>query len=98
MSRGFDLYRRVTDASDLAVGPLEDRSARRRTGFGYPVAEQVSIDFGANLESVDLEIFSNSPFFVPGNFVREFGSQYTYVSGTAGWTRDARDSLILTTA
>src|SRR5512145_1417991 len=81
VSRGFDVYRRVTDASDLAVGPYKTDS----------------IGGGANLESVDLEIFSNSPLSYI-NFVREFGSQYTYVSGTTGWTRDARDSLILTTA
>jgi outer membrane protein insertion porin family len=97
VSRGFDVYRRVTDASDLAVGPYKTDSLGGGIKFGYPVAEQVSIDVGANLESVDLEIFSNSPLSYI-NFVREFGSQYTYVSGTAGWTRDARDSLILTTA
>ncbi|HJS76489.1 MAG TPA: outer membrane protein assembly factor BamA [Burkholderiales bacterium] len=97
VSRGFDVYRRVTDASDLAVGPYKTDSLGGGIKFGYPVAEQVSIDVGANLESVDLEIFSTSPLSYI-NFVREFGSQYTYVSGTAGWTRDARDSLILTTA
>jgi outer membrane protein insertion porin family len=97
VSRGFDVYRRVTDASDLAVGPYKTDSLGGGIKFGYPVAEQVSIDVGANLESVDLEIFSNSPLSYI-SFVREFGSQYTYVSGTAGWTRDARDSLILTTA
>jgi outer membrane protein insertion porin family len=97
VSRGFDVYRRVTDASDLAVGPYKTDSLGGGIKFGYPVAEQVSIDFGLNLESVDLEIFANSPLSYI-DFVREFGSQYTYVSGTTGWTRDARDSLILTTA
>ena len=66
---------------DLAVGPYKTDSLGGGIKFGYPVAEQVSIDFGANLESVDLEIFSNSPLSYI-NFVREFGSQYTYVSGT----------------
>jgi outer membrane protein insertion porin family len=97
VSRGFDVYRRVTDASDLAVGPYKTDSLGGGIKFGYPVAEQVSIDFGLNLESVDLEIFANSPLSYI-EFVREFGSQYTYLSGTTGWTRDARDSLILTTA
>jgi outer membrane protein insertion porin family len=97
VSRGFDVYRRVTDASNLAVGPYKTDSLGGGIKFGYPVAEQVSIDFGLNLESVDLEIFANSPLSYI-EFVREFGSQYTYLSGTTGWTRDARDSLILTTA
>jgi outer membrane protein insertion porin family len=97
VSRGFDVYRRVTDASDLAVGPYKTDSYGGGIKFGYPVAEQTTIDFGVNLESVDLEIFANSPLSYL-NFVREFGSQYTYGAGTVGWTRDARDSVILTTA
>jgi outer membrane protein insertion porin family len=97
VSRGFDVYRRVTDASDLAVGPYKTDSLGGGIKFGYPIAEQVSVDFGANIESVDLEIFTTSPLSYI-NFVREFGSQYTYISGTTGWTRDARDSLIVTTA
>ncbi|HSA90215.1 MAG TPA: outer membrane protein assembly factor BamA [Burkholderiales bacterium] len=97
VSRGFDVYRRVTDASSLAVGPYKTDSLGGGIKFGYPVAEQVSIDFGANIESVDLEIFANSPLSYI-SFVRDFGSQYTYLSGTVGWTRDVRDSLILTTA
>jgi outer membrane protein insertion porin family len=97
VSRGFDVYRRVTDASDLAVGPYKTDSYGGGIKFGYPVAEQVTMDFGVNIESVDLEIFSNSPLSYI-NFVREFGSQYTYVSATTGWSRDARDSVILTTS
>ncbi|HEX2334295.1 MAG TPA: outer membrane protein assembly factor BamA [Burkholderiales bacterium] len=97
VSRGFDVYRRVLDASDLDVGPYKTDSVGAGIKFGYPVAEQVSVDFGLNLESVDLEIFSNSPLSYI-NFVRDFGDQYTYASGTAGWSRDARDSVILTTA
>jgi outer membrane protein insertion porin family len=97
VSRGFDVYKRVTDASDLAVGPYKTDSIGGGIKFGYPVSEQVTVDFGANVESVDLEIFTNSPLSYI-NFVRDFGTQYTYASGTAGWTLDTRDSLIITTA
>jgi outer membrane protein insertion porin family len=97
VSRGFDVYRRVTDASDLAVGPYKTDSYGGGIKFGYPVAEQTTIDFGVNIESVELEIFANSPLSYR-NFVREFGNEYTYAAGTVGWTRDARDSVILTTA
>ncbi|HKU47144.1 MAG TPA: outer membrane protein assembly factor BamA [Burkholderiales bacterium] len=97
VSRGFDLYKRVTDASNLSVGPYKTDSVGGGIKFGYPVSEQVTIDLGANLESVDLEIFPTSPLAYIG-FVRAFGTQYTYGAGTAGWTRDTRDSLITTTA
>src|ERR687896_408854 len=61
VSRGFDIYKRETDASSLAVGPYVSDSVGGGVKFGYPVSEQVTVDFGVNLESVELEIFSNSP-------------------------------------
>ena len=97
VSRGFDIYRRVTDASSLDTGAYKTDSLGGGIRFGYPVSEQISVDFGASIESVDLEIFATSPLAYI-RFVRDFGTQYTYASGTAGWTRDSRDSLITTTA
>jgi outer membrane protein insertion porin family len=97
VSRGFDIYRRVTDASSLDTGAYKTDSLGGGIKFGYPVSEQISVDFGAAIESVDLEIFATSPLAYI-RFVRDFGTQYTYGSGTAGWTRDTRDSLITTTA
>jgi outer membrane protein insertion porin family len=97
VSRGFDVYKRVTDASSLAVGAYKTDSLGGGVKFGYPVSEQISVDFGANLESVDLEVFSNSPLSYL-NFVNSFGTHYTYGAGTAGWARDSRDSLITTTS
>src|SRR5687767_4317337 len=97
VSRGFDVYKRRTDASSLAVGPYVTDSLGGGVRFGYPVSEQISVDLGANLETVELEIFSNSPLAYLG-FVEAFGAKYTYASVSAGWARDTRDSLISTTA
>ena len=97
VSRGFDVYKRKTDASSLAVGPYVTDSVGGGVRFGYPVSEQVSVDFGLNVESVDLEIFNTSPRTYI-NFVNDFGTHYTYYAATAGWARDTRDSLITTTA
>jgi outer membrane protein insertion porin family len=97
VSRGFDVYKRVTDASDLAVGPYKTDSIGGGIKFGYPVSEQTSVDFGANIEDVQLDIFPTSPFTYI-NFVSAFGNNYTYISGTAGVTRDTRDSVITTTS
>lgn len=96
VSRGFDVYKRVTDASNLSVGAYKTDSIGGGVKFGYPVSEHTSVDFGAAFESVDLDIFDNSPIAYI-NFVNAFGSQYAYGTGTAGWTRDTRDSLITTT-
>jgi outer membrane protein insertion porin family len=97
VSRGFDVYKRKTDASSLAVGPYVTDSIGGGVKYGYPVSEQVTVDFGLNLESVELEVFPISPLSYL-QFVNDFGTQYTYLSGTVGIARDTRDSLITTTA
>src|SRR6185295_15056258 len=97
VSRGFDVYKRRTDASSLAVGPYVTDSIGGGIKFGYPVSEQVSVDLGFNVESVELEIFDTSPLSYIG-FVNSFGTKYTYGAATVGWNRDTRDSLITTTA
>jgi len=95
VSQGFDVYKRETDASGLAVGAYKTDAIGGGVKFGYPVSETVTVDFGLNLESVELETFSNSPLQYL-DFTSKFGNQYTYGSGTAGYSRDTRDSLIQT--
>jgi outer membrane protein insertion porin family len=97
MSQGFDVYKRRTDASTLAVGPYRTDALGGGVKFGYPVSEITSVDFGANLESVELTTFTNSPQQYI-DFVDAFGSDYRYGALTAGWQRDTRDSVIVTTA
>ena len=97
VSRGFDVYARETDASGLSVGPYRTKALGGGVKFGYPVSETVTVDFGLNLESVELETFATSPLQYL-EFVEDFGSEYTYGALTSGWARDTRDSLIQTNA
>jgi outer membrane protein insertion porin family len=97
VSQGFDVYKRETDASGLSVAPYRTDALGGGMKFGYPISEVTSVDFGFNLESVELTTFSNSPpQYI--SFVNAFGNQYRYGALTAGWQRDTRDSVILTTA
>jgi len=93
VSQGFDIYRRKTDASALAVGPYKMDALGGGIKFGYPVSELVSLDFGFNLEQTQLETFDISPLQYI-NFVNQFGSNYFYGSLTAGISRDSRDSIL----
>jgi outer membrane protein insertion porin family len=97
VSRGFDVYARETDASGLSVGPYRTKALGGGVKFGYPVSETVTVDFGLNLESVELETFATSPLQYL-EFVEDFGNEYTYGALTSGWARDTRDSLIQTNA
>jgi len=101
MSQGFDVYKRRTNASSLAVGPYLTDSIGGGVKFGYPISERSRIDFGAGVESTHLEVFdaSTSPSGIPSppqyiNFVNQFGNDYTYGTLSAGWAADGRDSLI----
>jgi outer membrane protein insertion porin family len=97
VSQGFDVYSRKTDASSLAVGPYRTSALGGGVKFGYPVSEISSVDFGLNLESVELETFVNSPLQYI-SFVQSFGTKYSYGSLHGGFSRDTRDSLIITTS
>jgi outer membrane protein insertion porin family len=97
VSQGFDIYRRKTDASALAVGPYATDSWGGGIKFGYPTSEVMRYDFGLTAETVKLTTFDTSPLAYL-NFVRDFGNNYTYGALTAGVSRDTRDSLIITTA
>ena len=97
VSRGFDIYKRETDATSLDVSPYATDAVGGGIKFGYPVSEVVRVDFGANLESVELTTFANSPFQYL-NFVNQFGNEYAYGAATAGISRDTRDSLIRVTS
>jgi outer membrane protein insertion porin family len=97
VSQGFDVYRRKTDASALAVGRYQTDAYGGGIKFGYPTSEVTRYDFGLNAETVELNTFSDSPLNYI-RFVDQFGNNYAYGSLTAGVSRDTRDSLIVTTS
>jgi outer membrane protein insertion porin family len=95
VSRGFDVYKRKTNASNLATGAYVTDAVGGGVKFGYPVSETAAIDFGLNLESTQLQVFETSPLQYI-NFVGEFGNNYQYASFSAGISRDTRDSILQT--
>ena len=95
VSQGFDIYKRKTNASNLATGAYTTDAIGGGVKFGYPVSEVSRIDFGLNVEQTKLQVFDNSPLAYIG-FVNQFGSEYRYLSEPLGWSRDTRDSLITT--
>jgi outer membrane protein insertion porin family len=97
ISRGFDVYKRDVDASDLSIGAYKTKTLGGGVNFGFPLSETDSVSLGVAGESVHLETFDNSPF-VYTDFVSKFGNDYTYAATTVGWARDTRDSVIVPTS
>src|SRR3954465_13958037 len=95
VSQGFDIYKRKTNATNLATGAYATDALGGGGKFGYPVSEVSRIDLGLNVESTKLQTFDNSPL-VYLRFAQDFGNEYRYGAVTGGWSRDTRDSLITT--
>src|SRR5262245_4029841 len=93
VARGFDVYKRKTDASNLSTGAYVTDAIGGGVKFAYPVSEIAAIDFGLNLEATRLDIFDTSPVQYI-NFVRDFGNDYRYASLSTGIGRDSRDSIL----
>jgi outer membrane protein insertion porin family len=94
VSQGFDVYSRKVNASSLAVGAYTTDTLGGGVKFGYPLSETDSISFGLVAENVKLGLFDNSPLAYQ-NFATQFGTTYTYGTGSVGWGREGRDSAIL---
>ncbi|HEX5338844.1 MAG TPA: outer membrane protein assembly factor BamA, partial [Gallionella sp.] len=96
VSRGFDVYKRNTDATSTAVSAYTSSSKGGGVRFGVPINDEESISYGLSAEKTTLGVTANSaPRIV--NYVNTFGRSNTKVLGTVGWARDTRDSAIYTT-
>ncbi|MSQ59937.1 MAG: outer membrane protein assembly factor BamA [Betaproteobacteria bacterium] len=96
VSLGFDAYRRDVDASSLSVATYNTNTYGFGLRVGVPVTETDTVSYGLSFEHTNLEIFDSSPVQYQ-DFVATFGNTTTALIGSAGWSRDKRDSVIYTT-
>lgn len=97
VSRGFDIYQRDVDASQLSsVGAYSTSTLGTGIRFGVPVTEYDTINYGLAFEQTSIGLLANTPQRYV-DFVNEFGEQTDTYLGTVGWARDKRDSVIYTT-
>src|SRR5262245_1038347 len=98
VSLGVDLYKRNVDAANLnSVTPYKTKTLGTGLRIGVPITEYDTISYGLAVERTDVQTFPGSPpQYI--QFVDEFGSTNTALIGTAGWSRDGRDSVIYTTS
>lgn len=96
VSRGFDLYKREVDATELATGAYGTSTLGGGIRFSYPLSERDTVSFGALAEQVEVFTFDNSAAIYK-DFVASFGNEYQYGALTAAWAHDTRDSFIITT-
>jgi outer membrane protein insertion porin family len=96
VSRGFDIYTRRTDTSSLSVSSFTADSTGGGVRYGVPIGEDNYLFLGLSVDHTNLKIgtFSAQRYI---DYVNKFGSSSNTLSGTVGWQKDERDSLLYPT-
>jgi len=93
ISRGFDLYKRRTDATSTTVSQYVSETYGGGLRYGVPISDDESFHYGLALENTTLGLTSYSPQRFK-DYINAFGNTNRNVIGTIGWSRDTRDSAI----
>lgn len=93
VSRTTELYQRRLDPTSLSVSQYRSDTIGGAVGFGVPVTETDTINFGFRYDRTKLTLFPDSPpAYV--DFVDRFGETTDAFVLTGGWSRDTRDDIL----
>ena len=93
VSRTMEIYDRNVDPSSLPISEYSSSTYGAAIGFGVPITETDTINFGGRYEHTKLTLFDQSPpAYV--EFVRQFGFVTNSWIASAGWSRDSRDNIL----
>jgi outer membrane protein insertion porin family len=93
ISRTFELYDKNIDPTNLAVAQYSSSTLGGAIGFGVPVSEIDTINYGFRAEHTTLELFSDSPP-IYYEFVNDFGYVTNSYILSGGWSRDTRNDIL----
>jgi outer membrane protein insertion porin family len=93
VSRTIEAYQKSLDPTGLAIAQYASKTLGAALGFGVPITETDTINFGGRFEHTNITLFSDTPP-VYRNFVEQFGEASNAYILTAGWTRDTRDDIL----
>ncbi|HET9748668.1 MAG TPA: outer membrane protein assembly factor BamA [Casimicrobiaceae bacterium] len=96
VSRTIEAYQKSLDPTGLDISQYASSTLGTALGFGVPITETDTINFGGRYEHTRITLFSNSPP-VYQQFVQDFGTSSNAYILTAGWSRDTRDDILYPT-
>ncbi|MEO8506745.1 MAG: outer membrane protein assembly factor BamA [Betaproteobacteria bacterium] len=96
VSRTLELYQKNIDPTGLAVSQYASSTLGGAVGFGVPVSEIDTINYGFRVEHTTLTLFSDSPP-VYYQFVNDFGYVTNSYILSGGWSRDTRNDILYPT-
>jgi outer membrane protein insertion porin family len=93
VSRTTEVYDRSLNSSSLPIAQYTSKTLGAGMGFGVPVTETDSINFGGRFEHTNLSLGGNAPpIYI--TFIEDFGATTNAFILTTGWARDTRDSVL----
>ena len=96
ISRTLELYDKNIDPTGLTVAQYSSNTLGAAIGFGVPVSEIDTINYGFRVEHTQLSLFDNSPP-VYYQFVQDFGYVTNSYIVSGGWSRDTRNDILYPT-
>src|SRR5689334_11946916 len=96
VSRTMEAYQKNLDPTGLAISQYASHTLGAAVGFGVPITESDTINFGGRFEHTNITLFNDSPQ-VYRDFVTEFGASSNAYIATVGWSRDTRDDILYPT-
>jgi len=73
VSRTIELYQKSLDPTGLAIAQYGSKTLGAALGFGVPITETDTINFGGRFEQTDITLFADTPP-VYVDFVNQFGA------------------------
>lgn len=96
ISRGFDVYKRRTNATTIAVSQYTSDTYGGGVRFGVPVQDDEMFHYGLSYEQTTIGLTTLSPQRYI-DYINTFGATNRNLLSNIGWSRDTRDSAIFTT-
>ncbi len=97
VSRGFDLYHRVNDTTELDnIDHYKIKTTGAGVRYGIPITETDTVNFGLAYEQSRISLVSDSPQRYL-DYVNEFGENNSTIKADIGWARDTRNSFFYPT-
>lgn len=97
ISRGYNFYYRETDYEDSDISTYSTDALGAGINFGYPINELTRMNFGANVESLQIDTYDDTPSEIE-RYVRDEGDKADTLSLTGSWTRNDLNRGIMPTA
>lgn len=97
ISRGYNFYYRQTDYEDSDISTYSTDALGTGINFGYPINELSRMNFGANIEALEIKTFNDTPSEIE-RYVQDQGENADTLSLTSSWTRNSLNRGLMPTS